>query len=260
MQRAKEEAKDVIDVKLYSAQFEEDRNIAPPIFSTTRNLDRSVLDVQNFNTKLKLPLIGDILNRLYEASEAEYLIYTNVDIGLYPDFYLKVNQFIEKGLDAFIINRRRLSDKFKKCSDLEMIYRESGKSHPGFDCFVFRRDLFPKFRLAEVCIGVPFIGISLSQNLFALAKNFRLFEEEQLTFHLGEEIFAKRAPKEYVKYNQKQFWKLTNSDLKEEMNIQKFPYSNQNYILRWVKWLIQPSIPIRLCIKLELRRLSNLFR
>lgn len=258
MERAKEKARGVVDVKLYSAQFKEDSDTVPPSFIRTKDLERSVLDLATFDVKIKLPTIADILSRLHQESEAEYLIYTNVDIGLYPDFYLKVNQFIDEGRDAFIINRRRLSDKFKKSSDLETIYQEKGRSHPGFDCFVFHRDLFPNFQLAEICIGVPFIGITLSQNLFALAKNFELFEEEQLTFHLGEEIYAKRAPKEYFKYNQQQFWKAMNSDLKKELDIQKLPYFQKNYLVRWIKWILQPSIPIRLCFILEVRRLLGI--
>ncbi|MBL4709587.1 MAG: hypothetical protein JKY48_14230 [Flavobacteriales bacterium] len=257
MRRARRKARDYVDVKLYSAQFKEDRSIVPESFLKTNDLERSVLDLETFKTKLKLPIIGDILNRLYQESEAEYLIYTNIDIGLYPDFYLKVNQFIDRGYDAFIINRRRLTDELNRVDELEKIYGEKGRSHPGFDCFVFHRDLFPHFQLADICIGVPFIGITLSQNLFAVAKNFQLFEEEKLSFHLGEEIFAKRAPKEYFKYNQKQFWKAMNSELKKELDIRKFPYSKQNYFVRWIKWGLQPSIPIRLAIKLEYKRIFS---
>ncbi|NES69171.1 MAG: hypothetical protein F6K24_30060 [Okeania sp. SIO2D1] len=76
-----------IEVKLYSAQFPEYYAIIPPFFIRTPDLDRSTLDIKNFKIKRKLPLIGDILDRLYKLSEADYFIYINVDIAVLPNFY-----------------------------------------------------------------------------------------------------------------------------------------------------------------------------
>lgn len=252
MLAAKEKASGSVNVELLSAQYEEDVVYVPLEFKKTKNLKQSVLDMHQFNTTFKLPLLIDILERLYTESEAEYLIYTNVDIGLYPDFYIKVNEFINAGYDAFIINRRRLPSKYSSTSELTEIYQDRGKSHPGFDCFVFHRSIFPQLKLDGICIGVPFIEISFSQNLFALSKNFKLFNKEILTFHIGEELFKKRMPTEYFKYNQQQFWKLIqklNPDLK------RFPYSHYWWPLRIVKWGLHPCIPIRLVMKLEWKRI-----
>jgi hypothetical protein len=257
MINAKEKAKNVVDVALYSAHYAEDKEMAPVVFYHTKNLERSVIDFQHFEKPVKLPLIYDILENLYNASSAEYLIYTNVDIGLYPDFYLKVNEFIQQGLDAFIINRRRIPDQYKTISDLDLIYLEEGKTHPGFDCFVFHRSLFPKFKLEGICVGVPFIEISFSQNLFAFSKNFKLFENERLTFHIGMEIFKKRLPDEYYQYNRKQFWKLI-PQLENDLDLKKFPFSNYVWPLRIIKWGLHPCIPIRLVFKLQLKRWRNL--
>jgi hypothetical protein len=252
MRRAKEYAKKNIDVELVSAQFNEDRALVPEGFKATSDLENSVLDLHNFNKQVKLPLLTDILKRLYEESDAEYLIYTNVDIGLYPNFYLKVNEFIEQGYDAFIINRRRIEAKYTSVLDLEKIYEESGHKHPGFDCFVFHRSLYPKLKLQGICIGVPFIEISFSQNLFALANHFKLFEEEKLTFHIGMEIYKKRVPSEYFWYNRKQFHAIE-KELWPLMNLEKFPYSDKYWIVRFFKWMLHPCIPTRLVIKLEMR-------
>lgn len=257
MIHAREQASEVLEVELWSAQYPEDREVVHPDFRMTRDLDRSVLDMGTFEKQMKLPLIGDIMDRLYESSDADYLIYTNVDIGVYPDFYRRIHQYIEEGLDAFIINRRRLPEHFTKVEQLSEIYDQIGKKHPGFDCFAFHRDLYPKMRLTEICIGVPFIGITFAQNLFALATNFRLFEDEILTFHIGMEIFKKRAPREYFRYNQKQFWKAMNSDLSEHLSAKKLPYSNYILPVRLVKWGLQPSIPIRLALRLEWRRIRG---
>ncbi|NVK66517.1 MAG: hypothetical protein HWE22_18135 [Flavobacteriales bacterium] len=254
MRRAKERVSGRVEVELWSAQYPEDRNMIPEGFLSTIDLDRSVLDLGTFEKSMKLPLIDDIVRRLYNESDAEYLIYTNVDIGVYPDFYEKVNQFIDEGLDAFIINRRRLPEHYTEVNQLGEIYEQKGKKHPGFDCFVFHRDLFKNFELAEVCIGVPFIGITFAQNIFALSKNYCLFEDERLTFHIGMEIFKGRAARDYFRYNRKQFWKAMNSSLNTHLSSKKWPYADRILPIRLIKWGLQPSLPIRLGLKLEWRR------
>ncbi len=260
MRRSKEQAKGLAEITLLSAQFPEDENMVPEGFVQTPNLTRSVLDHGTFEKPMKLPFIHDILQRMYDSSEAEYLIYTNVDIGVYPDFYTKVVGYIEQGLDAFIINRRRISDRYKNVDQLPEIYQDFGKKHPGFDCFVFHRDLFPKMVLKEICIGVPFIGITTAQNLFALSKNFKLFDRENLTFHIGMDVFPGRASKDFFRYNQKQFWLAMKSELSVHLDTRKFPYQNLIYPIRIIRWGLQPSIPIRLVLKLEWRRFKNYFR
>jgi hypothetical protein len=259
MLKAREAAKSKVVVELFSAQFNEDRALVPEGFKLTLDLEKSVLDLHKFTKPVKLPLLADILERLYETSHAEYLIYTNVDIGLYPNFYIKVNEFIEQGYDAFIINRRRIEDKYHFVSDLEKIYEESGKTHPGFDCFVFHRSLYPKLKLQGICIGVPFIEISFSQNLFALATNFKLFDDEKLTFHIGMEIYKKRMSSEYFWYNRKQFHAIEKK-LWPLMNLKKFPYADKPWIVRCFKWILHPCIPSRLVIKLEIKGVLKKFK
>lgn len=260
MLNAKEHAKKLVNVELWTAQFPEDRNMVKEGFLATRDLERSVLDLESFTKEMKLPLIDDIIRRLYEESDADYLIYTNVDIGVFPNFYTEINRFIDDGLDACIINRRRLPAHFTEVDQLDKIYLETGKKHPGFDCFVFHRDLFKDFQLAEICIGVPFIGITFSQNIFALAKKYKLFENEILTFHIGMEIFKKRAGRDYFKYNQKQFWITMNSPLKKHLSSNKIPYSKSILPIRLFRQGLQPSIPIRLVLRLELKRITSYFR
>lgn len=254
MRYSKKLAEEKADIELWSAQYSEDRNMVPKGFNPTRDLDRSVQDYGNFKKPSKLPLIGDIIDRLFECSNAEYFIYTNVDIGVYPDFYSKVCDIIDSGVDAFIINRRRLPAQYTKVDELPQIYQEKGKSHPGFDCFVFKRSLVPQMRFEKVCIGVPFIGITFAQNLFALAHNFRLFEKEFLTFHIGMEIFKRRATRDFFRYNRREFWKAMNSDLKQHQSSLKLPYNDSILPIRWIKWGLHPSIPIRFALLLEFRR------
>ncbi|MGK0489574.1 MAG: hypothetical protein ACJAXB_002774, partial [Candidatus Endobugula sp.] len=192
MIRARSEYKNSSKVQLLSAQTEYDRKVVPTEFFATKNLNRDVSELAHFNGKMQLPILKDILDRAYDESDAEYIIYSNVDIGVQPEFYDEVNEIINQGHDAFMINRRRISEKFKSVEELDEMYSERGKKHPGFDCFVFKRELYPKFSLAEVCIGVPFVEITLSQNLFCFAEKPKVFEDEHLTFHIGMEIFKGR--------------------------------------------------------------------
>ena len=253
MVRARNSSKNPDSIQLLSAQTKADRTIVPSEFLATSDLTRNVTDVRPFSKKMNLPILKDILDRLYKESDAEYLVYSNVDIGLQPHFYDAVNEIIATGHDAFMINRRRIEEKFDSADQLDEMLAEKGKSHPGFDCFVFKRELYPQFSLAEVCIGVPFIEITLSQNLFCFAENPKVFTDEYLTFHIGMEIFKGRAPKEYLSYNGSQFWKAMRN-IWPLLDSQKWTNGKWWFPFRMVYWGLHPCFPIRLALKLEPRR------
>ncbi len=253
MIRAKNESKNPGLITLLSAQIEADQVMILADFMATSNLKRDVTDLHPFSNKMHLPVLKDILDRLYNESDAEYLIFSNVDIGVQPHFYDAVNEIIDAGHDAFMINRRRIEEKFNSVNQLDEMLAEKGKTHPGFDCFVFKRELYPKFSLAEVCIGVPFIEITLSQNLFCFAKNPKVFADEFLTFHIGMEVFKGRAPKEYFKYNQSEFWKAMQA-IWPQLDSRKWTYGKRWFPFRIIYWGLHPCFPIRLALKLEPRR------
>lgn len=190
-------------VDLYSAHFAEDAAIVPEGFIATPLLDRSTLDTREFNIPRKLPLIGDILNRLHAAAEdAEHLIYTNVDIALLPHFYVTVNRLIEQGFDAFCINRRTIPGHYRDTAQIPLMWAEMGQPHLGWDCFVFRREVFPRFQLDDACLGVVNIGRALILNLVQTAQNFAEFTDLHLTFHIGDEGFWRRNPMaDYTAHN-----------------------------------------------------------
>ncbi len=200
MRLAKDHAEVSIAVGLYSAQFPEDRVLVPAWIKRTEDLERSVLDVGNFMKHRKLPLIKDILDRLYENSQADYFIYTNVDIALMPTFYTSVAQLIESGLDAMVINRRTIAKEVSDPKQLELMWAQAGEKHPGYDCFIFRRNAYPHFDLGTACIGANWIGRVLLTNVHAHAKNFKIFEDLHLTFHLGDDRSWKIT--EYLDYDE----------------------------------------------------------
>ena len=208
LKTAREFAGGRVTVELFSVQYPEDRVLVPEGFKLTPDLDRSVLDIADFSIKRKLPLITDILNRLYYASEADYLIYTNVDIALMPYFYVAVNNIIESGYDAFTINRRTIPKEHNE-NRIVAMYAEIGGPHPGHDCFVFKRNLFPKFKLGTACIGAGRFGKVLITNLICHSDKFKVFKDKHLTFHLGDDRNWKVPDyKEYANHNDQELYAI----------------------------------------------------
>ncbi len=191
-----------VDVTLFTAQYPEDRPLIPDGFHVTPDLERSVLDFGSFQKKRKLPLLKDILDRLYEATDAEYLIYTNVDIALMPHFYVAVNAFIEKGYDGFVVNRRTIPPIYSSVAEIPWMYAEAGTKHLGFDCFVFKRNAYPEYKLSAVCLGIPWVNHVLLCNLICQSRNFFVFRKLHLTFHLGDsQVWLKEKYADYYAYN-----------------------------------------------------------
>lgn len=188
-----------IEVELYSVQFPEDEPLAPADFIPLPPLERSVLDCGQFQQQRKLPLLRDILDRLYQATDAEYLIYTNVDIGLLPNFYITIRKIIESGIDALVVNRRTISNNYTQINDIPLMYADPGKPHRGWDCFVFRNDLYPHFVLGEMCVGPPRFGLALLANMIAFSRTFQEFSDLHLTFHIGDE--RQGLDSRYADYN-----------------------------------------------------------
>lgn len=188
MRMARDFAMDLVKVSLFTAQYREDRALVPEWFQPTPDLERSILDIVTFRKERELPLLVDILNRLYTAvPDADYMIYSNVDIALMPHFYLAVNRFVEAGYDSFVINRRTISGSFNGIEDIPLMFSETGEQHPGHDCFVFKRNIYPRFILGDVCIGINWVGRVLLWNLIGHSQNFREFKDTHLTFHIGND-------------------------------------------------------------------------
>ncbi|NEQ34704.1 MAG: hypothetical protein F6K04_27730 [Leptolyngbya sp. SIO4C5] len=194
-----------IEVELYSAQFSEDQKFASQYFGSNFSLDRSILDIGQFQQPRKLPLLQDILDRLFAAAkDAEYLIYTNADITLMPNFYLTVSQLVAQGYDAFVINRRTITKVYQTPAELPLMYAEVGKSHPGHDCFIFKRSVYTCYQLDQVCIGISLVGKALLINLISNAKKFAEFRNFHLTFHLGnDKLWQSSMLDDYTYHNLK---------------------------------------------------------
>ncbi|MCD8528786.1 MAG: hypothetical protein LRY27_02145 [Chitinophagales bacterium] len=237
MLKAKNEAENVVNIDLYTTQYEEDKSIIPSGFIILSNLERSVLDVNENLQSRKLPLIKDILKKLKENSQVDYFIYTNADIALMPYFYKYVTEKINEGHDALVINRRRLLSHYKNAEELPLMYADLGASHPGFDCFVFKRELLDKFVLADICVGISFIGVALAHNIFTWAKNPLFVADKHLTFHIGTDVLVPRN-NIFYKHNRQEFFTKVYPVLKPHFNLDKFPYAALPWYKRAIKWML----------------------
>lgn len=200
-----------VSVSHFTAQYAEDRGVVPGGFTALPDLERSVLDIRDFGIPRKLPLIKDILDGLYEftGDEYEYFIYSNVDIGLQPYFYRTVSAIAGQGYDAFIVNRRTIPDTYRSAGELPLMYGEVGESHKGWDCFVFKRSLYPRFRLGTACIGTGWIGRVLIVNMAAFARRFKIFTDLHLTFHIGnEKSWKSENYNDYLEHNKNECRKI----------------------------------------------------
>jgi hypothetical protein len=225
-------------------------------FETLPPIEKSILDIGNFNNGRALPLLKDILGLAYKISTADYIIYSNADIGLMPQFYNAVADHIKNGHDAIVINRRRIKSTLNKIEDLDAIYSEVGKAHIGYDMFVFKRSLFEKFILGNTCIGIPFVGNDLFYNLFCFAENPVLLTDKHLTFHIGLEMIKKWGSSELEKHNLDEFKKTTKA-LLPHMDITKFPGAELGFFKRHFKWLMNPTLSYPEMMKADLKQLGK---
>jgi hypothetical protein len=152
----------------------------------------------------KFPLIGDLLSIAAANSQAEYLIFSNIDIILQPYFYEHVAwllRWIGGYAPAFVINRRRVS-MASDPGDLLRLYAEDGQAHLGFDCFVFPRAWVSDLDLGQLCIGTHlFDGVLFAMLDLRSGFRTRCFARQRLTLHMGDDGNWHRM-QQYKDYNQ----------------------------------------------------------
>lgn len=224
----------------------------PNEYTVLPELKRTSADM--VKTSKKLPVFKDVLEKLHEHSDADYLIYSNLDICLMPNFYVAVEGLIQEGHDAIIINRRVVSSEHFTKKNLDLMYSELGDIHSGYDMFIFKKSLFTKFILKDIFIGVPPIGSDLFYNFFVFAENPVLKTQEHLTFHIGKDLIKPWGDAATWKHNHglyKQFLK----EIKPKINIEKFPAANRNFFVRHFKWLMNPTVSYPVMASVDFKQL-----
>lgn len=223
-------------------------------FTPVSPLERVSSDI--IPTQKQVPYFNDLLQRLYDFSDAEYLIYTNLDICLMPGFYSAVNALIEKGHDAIIINRRVIGIDHLEHGNMELMYADLGEVHTGYDTFIFKKELFTKFILKDICVGVPPVGNDLFHNIFVFAKNPTLETKLHLTFHIGQELVKRWGDGPIWKQNHTEYKKLL-KQIGPLIKIENFPGANKSFFSRHFKWMWNPTISYPLMLKTDLKNLGK---
>lgn len=203
---ARSHARPSVDVRLLAVRSPGDRSPLPDHLEPLPPLDRSVQDVAEFDTDRRLPLLADVLERLVAASDgADLLVYSNVDIAVLPTFYVTLARLFERGVDACVINRRTLEDRFAGVEDLPLMFAAVGAPHPGRDCFAFRPSVAAVADVGHVAIGADWVGRVLTWNLAAHAERFEWLRDVHLTFHLGDDRrWEEPRFDEYAEFNRRQ--------------------------------------------------------
>lgn len=242
-----------VEVQIVTTQYEEDTSVIPSEFKQLSHLSRSVLDINPSLEKRKLPLIKDVLQKLKEVDGGEYFIYTNVDIAVMPFFYDAIQQMIDREHDAIIINKRRLKSSYSKVEELPLMYADLGKSHPGFDCFVFHKDLLDKFILDDICIGISFLEVSMIHNLLAFAQKPLYIPNAHLTFHIGMDVLVPRKHNPIYWHNRTTYFENIQPQLKPLFDLKKFPYATERMAKRALKHALNPSLFTRNYLSMEVK-------
>jgi hypothetical protein len=215
MRRAKDFSLDV-PVHLAAVVAEAEQDCVPEAFDLAGTLSRTVDQIAQFEHPRPLPLLFDILElgcrhatelagQHGDAPEDVFLVYTNADICLLPHFYGSVVGLIAHGFEAMTINRRTIPPHARELSNLDKMYAEFGRSHPGYDCFVFPLAHFDRYVSSNACIGGDFVARSLLYNMIANSKHMLMLRQAHLTFHIGDEReWSDPRFKDYREFNVKQ--------------------------------------------------------
>jgi hypothetical protein len=253
--KARENSLAVHEVKLISAQYEEDRTIVPSDFECSTDLQSSIRDIAGFSDQKKLPFMQELLLKLQAFPDADYYVYTNMDILLHPDFYQRVAKLLmDEKTDALIINRRRIEEKWLDFPD--QIIAQKGCAHPGYDCFVFHKSILQKIEMGKTVVSVPGMGALFAHNLFLQAQKCLVITSENLTFHLGMELVKSWANEKLTSFQLKQVLHFVRNK-RQAFSVEKFPGYHLPFYRRHSTWLMNPLFHYPTMFRLDLPRLFD---
>lgn len=189
-------------VDLASITLEEDCRIVPQGVDELLVLKRDATSIEGFEITRKLPLVFDLIDLADESQTlADYVIYTNSDICLQPNFYITVLDLLKLGFDSLIVNRRTIARK-DEADFATLASADIGKSHPGMDCFIFPRKWIGKFTRNNAVTGAGQVNRGLFLNLVAQANSLLVLTAANLTYHYGDDRpWTSSQMKEYEIHN-----------------------------------------------------------
>lgn len=201
---AEEARKHGIQIEVNAAVLPGDEIAIKPPAKLAGHLGRTVQDIRPLSPRRPFPLITDILRAGAESSGSDYLIFTNMDIAVQPDFYVQLHEIVEKRFEPgtpFTVYRRNISNHYNSIEQLPEMYREPGQIAYGYDCFVFPRSYVAQLDLGTCCIGAAYFDYLLFIALDAVS-GFRAkrINDLPLTFHIGNDI-AWSSQIDYIEHN-----------------------------------------------------------
>lgn len=214
MVRAKQVAEEAIpelEIDLHAVLHVDENISLPREFRLDPRITRYIHDVVNVPDTTDLVFLKDILqcsliSHYYGTeikNDADWIIYTNVDIGLYPNFYKFIYNRIKDNRAPFCINKRILPKQIEGHGIItvdnykELVPGLKSDKHPGLDCFVFPTPKKPITALRNIYGPGPFIGTGYIGQVFYhwMKRQFSykqdkpdILKNEHVTFHLGEDL------------------------------------------------------------------------
>lgn len=201
---ADEAAKRGIQVEINAVVLPGDEIAIKPPAKFAGHLHGTVLDIHPMTPRRPFPLIADILLTGAGSSNCDYLIFTNMDIAVQPDFYVQLLEIIEKRFEPgtpFTVYRRNIPSHYNRIDELPEMYRQTGQIAYGYDCFVFPKSYVSQLDLGHCCIGAAhfdyllFIALDVASGFLTQRVN-----DMPLTFHIGNDI-AWSSQIDYIEHN-----------------------------------------------------------
>lgn len=174
-----------LEIEVRAVHFPDEPVEPHPWLLSLPTLERSVLDLAEFEVERRLPLMTDVLGAFGDPGEYDLAVLTNADIAVQPFFYELVRDLAERGHDAFSITRRTVQPRFGETS-LAHYASSVGSVHPGHDCFVMRPSVVPAF-VGDVALGVRWVGRCVLWSLMVNARRYQTFYDLHATFHIGDD-------------------------------------------------------------------------
>ena len=180
-----------INVDVVCAVFEED---VARVNATSYGFIVAVLNVSQlpilpqFHHPVRLPFLNQIIYAGFLHGKGKYLVYSNIDIGVQPPFYIKLSRQVQVMPDVPLSLIREEFEHVGPTFNVEEAYarRGNGLAHPGHDCWVFPRGWVPKLILGFTMVGVSMVATDLLQSLYALSRCRMTMMTDRVTFHFVE--------------------------------------------------------------------------
>jgi len=109
-----------------------------------------------------LPAVADLIERAWHETTGDYLIYTDPDVCVSPEFFNVVATAVDDDPQAVCINA-------------------AGQSMTDPDCLMIRRDFLPSLKFRDVLAGAPCSTLGLLAGCMSHADGFTIVDDANVT-------------------------------------------------------------------------------